>query len=69
MREQPPCRQQAAQVMQWAPPASPTPSALPKQQMGIIPSSSTGIMQTDVIRKSLMGELDVLTIDFIGEYL
>lgn len=68
-REQPPCRQQKAQVTQWAPPASPIPSALPKQRMGITPPSSTGIMQTDGVRKSPMGELDVLTVDFIGEHI
>jgi hypothetical protein len=67
-REQPPCSPQKAQAIQWAPPTSPTPSALPKQRVGVTPPTSTGIMQTDGVRKSPMGELGVLTIDFVGEY-
>jgi hypothetical protein len=35
--------------------------------MGISPPSSIGIMQADGVRKSPMGELDVLTVDFVGE--
>jgi hypothetical protein len=67
-KEQPPGRQQKAQAMNWVPPVSPTPSALPKQRMGVTPPSSTGIMQTDGVRKSPMGELGVRTIDFVREY-
>lgn len=67
-REQPPCLQQKAQVTHWAPPTSPIPSALPKQRMGITPPSSTGVMQADGVRKSPMGELDVVTVDFIREH-
>jgi hypothetical protein len=56
MREQPSCRQQKTQVVvPLTPSASPALSALPKQQMGITPPSSTGTVQTDGIRKSPMG--------------
>jgi hypothetical protein len=65
-REQPPVRQQKAQVMNLAPSASPTTSASPKPRMGITPPSPTGIVQTDGIRKSPIGKLDVSTIDFVG---